>query len=116
MTEVRDAEGFLIKTERTCANCACAHILKHPTLLNQSQMVCRRDPPMMVGQQVRTEAGMAMQHGLMHPPTSPELVCFDGWRPKWVAPGTPPDTWMKILIDGLSANAMDANGGEVKKT
>lgn len=71
------------KSPRTCANCACMLLMKHPVHINQTQMICRRNPPVVVQQ--RTEAGV--QVGITQPPTSAEAVCFDGWRPIDTDPG-----------------------------
>jgi hypothetical protein len=74
--------------ERACINCACAIEAKHPTLINRSQLLCRKNPPMLINQQGQDTEGRAVSAlSLTYAPTSPELVCFDGWRPIGTAPG-----------------------------
>lgn len=75
------------KSLRTCETCACSLLMKHPQHINESVMMCRRNPPLFVQQNVRTEAGMATQQALTYPPTSKDLTCFDGWRPIGTQPG-----------------------------
>lgn len=70
--------------ERTCRNCACSIVIKHPQLLNQTVMLCRRNPPFIIQQQ----GAKGVEQGLTHAPTSPELTCFDGWRPEGTLPGS----------------------------
>lgn len=87
------------KSPRTCANCACAFLMKHPVNINQTQLLCRRNPPFVVQQ--RTEAGV--QNGISQPPTNPDVVCFDGWRPIGTEPG---EQWeMKARLQNV-ANIM----------
>lgn len=87
------------KSERTCGNCACSFEMKDPQIINKTQLVCRRNGPMMVQQQVRTAAGVGTQVGLMYTPTEQALVCFDGWRAKDTLPGQ--NTAIKEVIPGL---------------
>lgn len=72
---------------RTCATCACSHAMKHPQLLNQTQMVCRRNGLMLATMNVQTADGPRPQQGLMYALTQPEAVCFDGWRSIGTLPG-----------------------------
>jgi hypothetical protein len=61
----------------------------------QTAYMCRLNPPRVV-QQVARGAVMASARGdqatqmsavLTYEPTTPELVCFDGWRPRGAQPG-----------------------------
>jgi hypothetical protein len=61
--------------------------MKHPQLLNQEQMVCRRNGMMLANIQTMGPKGPTAQQGLMYALTAPDAVCFDGWRPKYRKPG-----------------------------
>ena len=74
-------------TDRTCATCACSLVVKHPQLVTKEQMICRRDGPFVIRQKLLTDHGPVEQMGLSFALTSPELVCFDGWRPLGTPPG-----------------------------
>lgn len=74
--------GVSSDSGRRCKTCACHIAIQNPRVIGQSQSLCRRDPVQLVqtpGQGV----------SLTYPPTQPDLVCFDGWRPVDVAPGEP---------------------------
>jgi hypothetical protein len=97
------------QNERTCANCACFARMKPDGMIVDTEWdshpVCRRSPPGARQVQVdvpitkdglpvfdpkgkpRTERVQAFQFG--YQPIAPELVCFDGWRPKGTKPGEP---------------------------
>lgn len=87
------------KSVRTCENCACSHKMKHPQFVNESQLFCRREPPiyqrLRVMQPVIRNGNPVMQKGTtdkpllesvegdfyVYKPTVASMVCFDGWRP-----------------------------------
>jgi hypothetical protein len=104
-----------IDSIRTCANCAC-HSMQ-TNLLNpaESQMFCRRDPPM--AQRMRIKVPVIRdgkpvmmrdnktplmteedQVHYMFRPTLATLVCFDGWR----AEGTEPGQRSSDALDGVT--------------
>jgi hypothetical protein len=93
--------------KRTCANCACHDTGTYP-LTQQEMMVCKRNPPNGIPMRVRRPAidpvtrqpRMAKRADKPTPimeevqavvvfynPTSPDMVCFDGWRPMGTDPG-----------------------------
>ncbi|MGH7743754.1 MAG: hypothetical protein ACREQ5_02905 [Candidatus Dormibacteria bacterium] len=76
---------------RTCANCACSFIAKHPTLVNKTQMLCRLNPPILMSEQVRTDKGMMQSYALTYGPTQAELTCWK-WKPEGTLPGENPNT------------------------
>ncbi len=89
---------------RTCASCACHSVIEDKANPLQTQMFCRRDPPM--AQQMRVDRPVirdgkpvmqrdgktplmqpAVEIAYMFKPTLSTLVCFDGWRPLGTDPG-----------------------------
>jgi len=90
---------------RTCANCACHLIAKHPTLLNENQMFCRRNG--VLSMPARVDRVRLDEHGkpviskrdgkpvmesvqqlvYLYQPTKASETCFDGWRPMDTPPG-----------------------------
>jgi len=75
--------------DRRCENCACAVLVKHPVELNRTQLLCRKEPPMIVHQEAEVGGQRMRAMQLTYRPTSAELVCFDGWRPIGTLPGAP---------------------------
>lgn len=90
--------GVSSDSTRRCKTCACHIAIPNPRVIGQSQSLCRRDPVQLVqtpGQNV----------SLTYPPTQPDLVCFDGWRPADVAPGA---GWRMDVLGKSLAPAMVA--------
>lgn len=71
--------GVSADSARRCKTCACHIEVKNPNVLGQSQSLCRRNGVVMM------QAGNGFS--LTYPPTQPDLVCFDGWRPLDTPPG-----------------------------
>jgi hypothetical protein len=91
------AEDTTPTPERTCANCACAIIAKHPQEINRTQLLCRKGPPIMLRQTGTLASGEQFSGmTITYAPTSPELVCFDGWRPLGTLPGDPLRGYVKM--------------------
>jgi hypothetical protein len=93
--------------KRTCANCACHDTGTYP-LTQQEMMVCKRNPPNGIPMRVQRpsidpitkQVRMAKRADKPTPimeevqtvvvfynPTSPDMTCFDGWRPMGTEPG-----------------------------
>lgn len=106
---------------RTCANCAChilqsnpmipgspptsACMLNMPMLLQgegQQPMLDKNQKPVMMKDKntgldvVRMEK--IVKQFFIYPPTQPELVCFDGWRPIGTLPG---DKFSQAKVDAM---------------
>jgi len=115
---------------RTCANCACSIIRKHPVTLNETQMFCQRHT--VVSAMARLERPrldrnkniVAGRDGkpimerveeliFMHAPTVAEATCFDGWRPQGTLPGdfsyksADLDAKVFAMMQRLSADALE---------
>jgi hypothetical protein len=75
-------------TDRNCSNCACSFLAKHPQEIGRTQLLCRKGPPLLVQQTATDPEGRPVRAvSLTYALTSPELVCFDGWRPIGTLPG-----------------------------
>jgi hypothetical protein len=99
------------KSERNCANCACHALQANPMIPGAAPTsVCMLNMPMLLqGEglqpmldrqgnaivQKNKETGIPeprmekiVKQFFTYPPTQPELVCYDGWRPLGTEPGT----------------------------
>lgn len=85
--------------DRTCANCAC--VKRIPVGDGLEQLLCRRNPPLVVQQRVQNsvlagrsgDVSQSIQAMLTYPPTDATLTCWD-WQPPGSRPGdrfTPDD-------------------------
>lgn len=92
--------------ERRCSNCACFYELANANPLEPAQAFCAREPagctparmevprldpegrPVMSRLDPKKPMTDAVEGFVFaHRPTQPNLVCFDGWRPRAAAPG-----------------------------
>lgn len=74
--------------ERNCGNCACGFLAKHPQEIGRTQLLCRRNGPMLLQQRGRLASGEEVSGmSLSYAPTDASLVCYDGWRPQGTLPG-----------------------------
>jgi hypothetical protein len=93
-----------IKQERICANCACHSMQTNLLNPTESQMFCRRDPPMAQRMRIKvpvirdgkpvmmrdSKTPLMTEEDQVHymfRPTLATLVCFDGWRAEGTEPG-----------------------------
>ncbi len=118
-----------IPESRTCANCACSILQKHPVMLSEDQMFCRRNTvlsqPMRM-EQPRLDAktkemvidrrtGKPVMEQVtnlvyLYAPTLPTLTCFDGWRPQSTLPG---DKWDMEDLKREYARVMQKLSGDM---
>lgn len=111
MNDLKDSDVSALTEQpkpesRTCANCACSVVRKHPVLLNEDRMFCARntvnshimrvgkpriDPatkqPVMDKRTQKPIIESVDDLVFLYMPTMPELTCYDGWRPLGTLPG-----------------------------
>jgi hypothetical protein len=98
--------------DRTCATCACCKIEINPVDKLHSQAFCRRNTPVhgrvrvdvprldrdkkpVIGKNGAPILEQEERSFYVYPPTQPDMVCFDGWRPMGTLPG---DKWDMLDI------------------
>lgn len=93
------------ENSRTCANCACSYLMKHPSEINRTQRICRLQPPttLIQNQRVQTQAGpqMVQVAALTQQMVTDDTVCW-----QWRREGTPPgdknnDTEINSMLDAV---------------
>lgn len=111
-----------LEMTRTCANCACSIMRKHPVLVNEERMFCARNTVMShimrvgkpridpISKEVMNDkrTGKPIMESVddlvfVYAPTLAELTCYDGWRPIGTLPG---DKWQNASVDQLMDGLM----------